>query len=56
VGVAGWAGCIARKRRKRPKALGCSLPIKTNKFELGFEKEFEFDSLSNSNFTQLNSK
>jgi hypothetical protein len=38
------------------QALGCSLPKKINMFDLGFEKEFEFDSLSNSNFTQLNSK
>jgi hypothetical protein len=38
------------------QVLGCSLPIKVNMFDLGFEKGFEFDSLSNSNNTQMNSK
>jgi hypothetical protein len=62
-GAGWWAerrrglGRLHRKGKEMTaQALGCSLPIKINKFDLGFEKEFEFDSLSNSNFTQLNSK
>jgi hypothetical protein len=38
-------------------AQNTSLPLanQKNRFELWFEIEFEFDSHSNSNFTQLNS-
>jgi hypothetical protein len=52
-----WVGPAAPqgKGEDGPKHLAAPCLI-TNKFELGFEKEFEFDPLSNSNFTQLNSK
>jgi hypothetical protein len=55
-GVAGWAGCKAQERRSGPAHWLGNLQIKGLNFELGFEKEFEFDSHSNSNFTHLNSK
>jgi hypothetical protein len=62
-GAVWWAerrrglGRLYRKGKEMTaQALVCSLPNKINMFGLGFEKEFEFDSLSNSNFTQLNSK
>jgi hypothetical protein len=39
-----------------PTHLFDKLQFKELCFELGFEKEFEFDSHSNSNYTHLNSK
>jgi hypothetical protein len=55
----GWLGLGRLQNEGKEmtaQVLGCSLPFKINMFDLGFEREFEFDSLSNSNFTQLNSK
>jgi hypothetical protein len=51
----GWAGC---KAKGVDVAQNTSLPLanQKNRFVLWFEIEFEFDSHSNSNFTQLNSK
>jgi hypothetical protein len=52
----GWAGCKTNKKEIGPDHWLVGLPNKGLNFELRFEKEFEFDSQANSNFTQLNSK
>jgi hypothetical protein len=52
----GWAVCRALVEGCGPAHWLGNLQIKGLDFELGFEKEFEFDSHSNSNFTHLNSR
>jgi hypothetical protein len=51
----GWAGCKTISKEIGPELVGW-FAKQMNKFEIGFEKEFEFDSHSNSNHTHLNSK
>jgi hypothetical protein len=52
----GWAAAKQRKEESGPTHMFVILQIKELSFELGFEIEFEFVSLSNSNYTHLNSK
>jgi hypothetical protein len=52
----GWAAAKQGKEESGPKHKFVILQIKELSFELGFEIEFEFVSLSNSNYTHLNSE